>query len=1371
MKRIIFLFLVLFVSHSSYSLDFHWNLEPIVIKNGLDYNTIYDICYGKDGFVWLSTDQGITRYDGFKFRNYSLIASIDSVSIALPQAVKKISETSDGLLYVQLYQGGLVCFDKAKEKFLSLRFDISFKQRDILDFYYKDGTLFLGTSHGLFETKVVRSEKKEEDFMFCTLTPAPLVKGKVIHLCSDGKSNLYFSVDGKRILQYNIATRKNALIQEYDLVNKLFFQNGYLWICKLWTDVICYDLKKRKGQVVVKGTVDKVDYSNSYVTDLVCRDKRTFYLTTWDGLFELDFDHEDLCESRFTLIPLTQGEGTFHAKVEGKMTSVLWDNMQNILWVGTFGGGVVKFDQSDSMYSSVQQKLGYRVCGMAEDEKGYIWLVRVDGGILKSTTPGLSVDTHFELWEKFPKFLGCHCIYKDKNGVFWLGNNQGEVLCINPLTGDLKNFHLRVKDGSDQLINIHQFCMDSRNRLWAATSKGLMRIDPESQKSEVMEPVGGKMEVTYSIVEDKEGNIWIGTNKGLKRLERVGEQFHLKGDFEKENKLEEMTVQSIYVNNYNQIYAAYFNSVIRIDGRSKDKVESIYTLKKGLTSGHVCCMVDDQLGNTWAGNNVGIMTIRNGQEAFYNYLSAGNCSAVCRLNDGRLLWANSWGLIFFDPALTKEDRGNKQLMLTDVEVNGKSLLAGEERNRQTILSLAPEKQEGLVFNADNNDFCLYFSDLRYGMMQRKIAYRLLPKDGEWKMKPLDEGLNYSGLSVGEYLLEVKLVFPDASEGEIIQLPIIVKDQWFRTFWAYLSYGLLVVLLFYLSYWLLAKKRIRRQTQQDREIRLKEKLNVEKMKHEQTQEVEAIRNRLLLLFVQELRTPLSLIIGPLKDLLKDKALAPDFASRGQVAYRNSLRMLDACNQLLAVSGQEKFNEKLEIALYQVEKLMDNNLFDVRELLNECAINFQYEKRTKKEMEIYVDKRKVGLIVHYLLTNAFMHVNYAGNVSLTVCEVVQEKMNHLAIMIEDNGKVEVGNDNSTSTELGFSVIRELVEMHHGSISLESENEKGTKVTVNLPIGKKIFEQDPNVTFVVPEELSDLPFETLEASQAKAEAENGEQNKSSVSLNKALVTEEVVPSSSKGGKATLLIIEDHKDIRLYLKVLLGKEYNLLMATNGQEGVDMAVKELPDLIICDVMMPVKDGFECCRELKEGLDTCSIPFIMLTAKVEDEDIIHGLELGADDYVLKPFTPGILKAKIRNLINGRQSLKQSYTKLFMLPGTDTATVNEAEQAEADMKVEDPFISSVIKIVEENISEPDFSVKKLASDMNMSQPTLYRKVKQSTDYTIIELIRGVRIRRAAILLKTKQYAVQDVAEMVGYNDIPTFRKHFVDAFGTTPSTYE
>ena len=671
----------------------------------------------------------------------------------------------------------------------------------------------------------------------------------------------------------------------------------------------------------------------------------------------------------------------------------------------------------------------------------------------------------------------------------------------------------------------------------------------------------------------------------------------------------------------------------------------------------------------------------------------------------------------------------------------------------------------MVLNTKNNDFRLYFSDLRYETAQRKIAYRLLPEDEDWKMQQLGKCLWYNRLPVGEYALQVKLVFPDGTEGDVIQVPIVVKAGWYRSVGAYWAYGVLIVILLYIIYWHFKRKNTRRLMHRDREILLRESLNVEKMKLEQKQEIDTMRNRLLMLFVQKLRTPLSLIIGPLKDMLEELKLIPGFAARGQVAYRNSLRMLDACNQLLAIYGHSSLNEKLQLAPYQVEKLIDNNLFDIREILKVYPIHFQYEKRVKKELEFYVDKRKVEFIIHNLLTNAFAHINYAGNVSLTISETMEENQHYVTITVEDDGNASInslgqilpGNKMAGSEpgfiEVGFTVMQRMMEIHHGKISLVDSPEKNAKISVSFPLDKSVLKNDPNIEFVDPEKNKDIEFGSMEIAQLNS-----------------MAAEDIVQSTS-GTKKTLLIVEDQRDIRLYLKILFDKEYNLLMATNGQEGVDMAIKELPDLIICDIMMPVKDGFECCREVKEGLETCGIPFIMLTAKVEDEDVVHGLEIGADDYVLKPFTPSILKAKVRALLNSRQVLKQMYTKLFMLPGADTAGVSETEQPDEHVKVEDPFISSVIKIVEDNIGKADFSVKKLAAEMNMSQPTLYRKVKQNTDYTIIELIRGVRMRRAAVLLKTKQYAVQEVAEMVGYNDIPTFRKHFVDAFGTTPSTYE
>ena len=1384
MRKFFFLLLLLTVFLPSYSIDTHWDLEPQIIKNGVGNNTIYHVCYGSEGFMWFSTDKGISRYDGFRFRDYPLIMSVDSLSTPLHQAVKTLKEGSDGLFYASLYQGGITCFDKEMEKFLPVRFDRSLKLKEIQDFCWNDGSLYLATSHGLFESRPIRKKEGKEDFVYCILNPEPLIKGKITNLCTDGKTNLYFAVDREKVIHYDLVTKRTSVIREYDVVNRLFLRQGYLWICRLWNDIVCYDLKSHKERVVSLEGGDQPDFSNSYVTDMVMKDKQTFYLTTWDGLYKLHFENLNLCESPFTLTLLTQGERAFHSRIENKMTSLLWDNRQQILWVGTFGGGVVKFDISDSMYSRVRQNFKSRVDGMVEDAKGYIWLTVTDGGIMRSTTPSFSMDTHFEPWKKVSGLSGRYHIYKGKDGNIWLGNNFGEIISVNPLTEDVESFQLKNSEGGRMQAVVHCFCLDSWNRLWVGTSNGLVQVDPKTHGCKNIK-LPGEIKNVFAITEDKEGNVWVGTDKGLKRIETNGDQIRVEGNYEKENGLEEAGVRTLYVNNYNQIYAAYLNVVIRIDGREKDKIESVYTLQSGLTDGHVSCMVDDHIGNTWAGNNVGVMTIRNGQEAFYSYLSVGNCSAVCRLNDGRLLWANSWGLIFFDPSATKGDSGKKHLMLTDVEVGGETVLAGEKRNGQMILAVSPEKQEKLVFASDNNDFHLFFSDLRYGLAQRKIAYRLLPADKEWKMIPLAEGLWFNGLAAGKYALQAKLVFPDGKEGEVIEIPLVVKGKWYQTIWAYIMYVLLLGGLSYFFYSYFRKKDQRKQIHRDREMILKENLNLEKLKQEQKKEIEAMRNRLLMLFVQELRTPLSLI-APLKELQKDDAQTSQLSL--QVAYRNSLRMVDACDQLLAVYGQGNMESKLEVAPYSVDKMIDSSLFGVRDLLKVYTIDFHCEKRIKKEMEFYVDKKKIEFVIHNLLTNAFTHTHYAGTVSLSVCEVVNDNMHYVCLIVEDDGKERVrtveqlmseneGSERDMSAaQMGFTIMQQMIEAHYGTITLESTEGKGTKVTVNLPADRDVFENNPNIQFIDPEELTEvaeLEPESAETQKQDLAVEDAvvQQDQQLPLFAEALPAEEVASPVAGGVKKTILIVEDHKDIRLYLKVLFGNEYNLLMATNGQEGVDTAMKEMPDLIICDVMMPVKDGFECCREVKENPETCSIPFIMLTAKVEDDDIIHGLQLGADDYVLKPFTPGILKAKVSSLINGRQTLKQMYTKLFKLPGTDTIVVSEPEQAGEEVKTEDPFITAVIKIVEENICEADFSVKKLAAEMNMSQPTLYRKVKQSTDYTIIELIRGVRMRRAGVLLKTKQYAVQEVAEMVGYNDIPTFRKHFVDAFGTTPSTYE
>lgn len=1393
MKKVCFLILLLFSICPIYPIDTNWNSDPIIIKNGVSNNTIYDVSCGSDGFIWLSTDMGITRYDGFRFRDYPLIMSMDSLTTPGFQPVKVIREGSDGLSYVLLGQGGIVGFDKNLEKYIPVRFDQPVVLKDITGFCWFGRILYLSTSQGLLECSVVRKDGDGEDdgYLLCSVKSVPLVKGMIADLCTDDKSNLFFSINRSKVMRYDLTTKQITLIKEGVTVNNLIVQQGYLWICSLWNNIVCYDLKKNKERVLSIGDKGKVEGLSSYVTDVVFKDKTTVYLTSWSGLYKLHFDKEDFTESSFTLIQLTQEEKAYLMNMEKKMTGMAWDDKQRILWISTFGGGIIKVDVSESMYCRVHQQFSSTVSGIVEDVKGYIWLTMTDGSIMKSTTPELSIHTKFEPWKKSAALSGSYSLYKGNDGNIWLGNNLGEIVFIDPLTDEIHLFNLHKDYGEKNKSYIHGFCLDSWNRLWVATSEGLAVVDVKSRGCKNVKLPNGIKKV-FAVAEDKGGNVWLGTDRGLKRLEFAGEHISIEGNYERENGLEDAAVRTIYVNNYNQIYAAYVNVVIRIDGRNKEKVESVYTLQNGLTSGHVNCMVDDHIGNTWAGNNAGIMTIRNGQDAFYNYLSIGNCSAVCRMTDGRLLWTNSWGLFFFDPSAVKVDGNKRQLMLTNVEVDGETVLAGEQSNGQIILSMSPERQNELTFSPLNNNFHLYFSDLSYGMMERKMAYRLLPSNEDWEIVPLTDGLWYNGLPSGKYTLQAKLVFPDGREGDVVEIHVEVSPRWYDTIWAYIAYGLLLVILCYLLYSYLQKMNARWRIHRNREIIMKENMNMEKIKREQKHEIEVMRSRMLALFVHELRTPLSLIMAPLKDMMEKESNGRNMSLR--MAYRNALRMVDACDQLMAIYGRGQLVSKLEVASYPVEKLIDHSLFGIRELMKIYSIEFSCEMRVRKDLEFYVDRKKIEFVIHNLLTNAFAHIQHSGNVNLSVCEVMQNGINYVSLILEDDGNIKVmdaekmidkdrkENDPSVA-QLGFTLMKQIVEAHHGSIFLESIEGNGTKVVVNLPADKTAFEDDQNILFIDPEEMEDvksglakdseLPQEPLSGGEAQSGEVMQTDEANQLSTDNAVLSKDTAEvSATPVEKKTILIIEDNKDIRLYLNILFSVEYNVLLAVNGQEGVDIAMKELPDLVICDVMMPIKDGFECCRELKEGMETCSIPIIMLTAKVEDNDIIHGLELGADDYIPKPFTSGVLKAKVRNLINSRQMLKQTYAKLFMMPGRDEAMTEEStEKQEEEVKVEDPFISSILKIVEENIGEADFSVKKLAASMNMSQPTLYRKVKQSTDYTIIELIRGVRMRRAGVLLKTKQYGVQEVAEMVGYNDIPTFRKHFVDAFGTTPSTYE
>ena len=565
-----------------------------------------------------------------------------------------------------------------------------------------------------------------------------------------------------------------------------------------------------------------------------------------------------------------------------------------------------------------------------------------------------------------------------------------------------------------------------------------------------------------------------------------------------------------------------------------------------------------------------------------------------------------------------------------------------------------------------------------------------------------------------------------------------------------------------------RKLQKRQVYKAKEVKLKEKLEEETEIRKEEEKNHQLRDQIRYMLAQELRTPLSLITAPLKEMITNTAFPESFLQKAKMAYRNSISLQDICNQLLNIHQQESYSPKLNVAPYPASVIADTVVRASHELLNVSPINLHYDKDNKINTEIWIDRKKIIFILSNILSNAYRHISYSGSIHFTVNTSTINGKDFCLFTIEDDGKemieessvIFLGSDNYNPPsnrlhpELGIEIMKTTILAHHGDIQITQEKNKGTRVVLYIPLGKQHLNNDENVCFIEPETIME------DSDKAMITAEDKRQQEIANSIT-------AKPIDNPETKYKLLVVEDHADIRLYLRVLFSATYNIIMAENGEEGVRMARKEIPDLVITDVMMPIMNGFECCRILKEDLKTCHIPIILLTALTDDENIVKGIELGADDYILKPFNPEILRTKVKRLIKSRTELKRIYTKLLM----PSITVNGSQEENTEtIIIEDPFITQILNIVNENLQNPEFNVKKLAEMLNMSQPTLYRKVKQLTNFTIIELVRGVRLKRSAELLRSRKYNVQEVAEMVGYNDIPTFRKHFVDFYGTTPSTF-
>ncbi|MGL5957227.1 MAG: response regulator, partial [Phocaeicola sp.] len=486
-------------------------------------------------------------------------------------------------------------------------------------------------------------------------------------------------------------------------------------------------------------------------------------------------------------------------------------------------------------------------------------------------------------------------------------------------------------------------------------------------------------------------------------------------------------------------------------------------------------------------------------------------------------------------------------------------------------------------------------------------------------------------------------------------------------------------------------------------------------------------------------PLLEIAELIAEIRVSSSIKPDIDHKLQKITSSTLVLNGIYSHILAAYEQGNYLSSINLSSYQAEHISNAAVFSFRSQLGASHLQLNYAPICSSLM-IWVDYKKIEFVLSCILSYLFRSCDYRGTIDFTVQEeTIDEKQYCCYEITADSESVDRLSDEVVS------YVDEIVKLHHGVLKMEVLSDGRYICRLCILLGKSHFNNQLYVTFL-----------TTDPAQEEMELRD---SLSQESLEKRVV------EVDNCGKPKLVVIEDNEHNRYYLKILLSKEYDVSFAENGELGIQLVNEKMPELVLSDVMMPVMDGFDCCKALKENLDTCHIPIILLTALNDDKDVVKGLEIGADDYILKPFKSDILLTKIRRLIRTRRELKTFYSSLVM-PSLD----EEPQLSNSVDFPQNPFITRLLEIVATNLQNPEFSAKQLAEMVSMSQPTLYRKVKQITGFTIIELIRGVRLKESVQLLIEKQYSIQEVAERVGYNDIPTFRKHFVELYGVTPSIF-
>ncbi len=1367
--------------------------EPVTVDQGLSSDSAICVIQDRRGFIWLGTENGLNRFDGHQFRIYEYDEN-NPHSISNNE-VYALAEDRHGYIWVGT-SNGLNRFDPKTETFQRFYHDpenpqsvAGNKVRALLE--DGAGNIWVGLQKaGLSRTSaeapgVFVSFRQSSD-------PGGLRSDTIVALYQDSRDSVWLGTDdglhqwrseAQGFIRYG-HDPENASSLSDNRVRRIYEdRQGALWV---GTGMGLNRFNRETGSFArflkpeeAPGYSKAKDWIEAIYED---REGR-FWVGAFGGGLSL-FDRE-ANEWVHHYMPQTSRFSLGHHTI-----SCLFEDASGAFWIGTGKNGFYRVNLAGLSFE------GYRLTDVAEynvsprgrallsDREGSLW-IGSDQGLYKLNQE-YDVKTRFQADSQNPYALAnddVWSLYEDRRGNIWVGTQGGlQRLSADDAVRGAARFQLFENEASEKKT-VHAITEGQSGLFWVGTPSGLFRFEPEAGRfaptSLIEEDSNAK--IVSKILVDRKQQVWVGTLKGLVRYDPAAESYE-RYVYRTDDpySLSDNNVSAIHEDGMGALWVGTRNGLNKYNPEN-DSFDR-YGPNEGLENDWVWSLLSDSGNRLWVGSGNGLARFGPNSKSFRVYdvhdglLSGQFEMGACVGRDGRLIFSSNDGLIAFYPEEIKERKQEPNTVVTDLLVYNKPVRHGEgERLKYEIGSMESLKLE---LSYKDDVFSFDFAALDYAAPQKiKYSYKLEGLSGEWTETDASKRFaTYTNLNPGHFVFHVKAANPDGVEGPVTTIPIYIKPPIWRTWPAYLLYALLVVAAGH-GYALRHRRKLARERtlneQLDRkvaertralrdknqEISDKKSLLERQAKQLERQarklrELDELKSTFFTNISHELRTPLTLTIGLLEDTLSKSALDETSAQRVGGALRNARQLTKLVDDLLDLSKIDAQQMKLSLASAEIVGFLRSLVrgFAPWAERNDIALAFHANVET---LMVCIDRAKMESIVSNLVANALKHTPAKGKVLVRLDRDLSSQRAVLSVRDTGDGIAAEAlpyvfdrfyqaknreDGQGAGVGIGLSLVKELTQLHGGAIQARSDPGFGSEFVVSLPLDD---EQAGQGSTAEVEEISPGHLSLIDKF-----------------FPESVDAPDFPPPALDDNAPLVLVAEDHPEVRAYLCEHLGRRYRLLVAANGKEGLALARKHSPALILSDVMMPEMDGYELCRKIKANQKTSLLPVILLTAKASDESNVEGLSIGADDYIAKPFDMSMLITRIDNLIENRQRLKDTLKREYLI-------------ADSDEEVESPdqiFFSRALAVVETHFGDAEFGVGELADALGLSRRQLHRKLTASIDKTPIELIRQRRLAHAAKMLQQKTHNVSEVAYAVGFKKPRHFSALFKEAFGETPSDF-